>query len=79
MHDEASQNRGSAYRMGVGGVSLLRDVSNEMIRAVLPLFMAGTLGAGAVWIGLVEEIGEAASGSDAGRFCRAYRPRSTAE
>lgn len=42
----------------LGFVSLLMDVSSEMIHAVLPLFMVGTLGAGAVWIGLVEGTGE---------------------
>ena len=34
------------------------DISSEMIHALLPLFMAGTLGASAIWIGLVEGIGE---------------------
>ena len=42
----------------LGFVSLLMDISSEMIHALLPLFMAGTLGAGAVWSGLVEGIGE---------------------
>lgn len=39
-------------------VSLLMDISSEMIHALLPLFMVGTLGAGTVWVGLVEGIGE---------------------
>lgn len=43
----------------LGFVSLLMDISSEMIHALLPLFMAGTLGASAIWIGLVEGIGEA--------------------
>jgi MFS family permease len=34
------------------------DVSSEMIHAVLPLFMVGTLGASALWVGLVEGAGE---------------------
>ncbi len=42
----------------LGFVSLLMDISSEMIHAVLPLFMSTTLGASAVWIGLVEGIGE---------------------
>ena len=45
----------------LGFVSLLMDISSEMIHALLPLFMAGTLGASAVWIGLVEGIGEGAA------------------
>lgn len=45
----------------LGFVSLLMDISSEMIHALLPLFMAGTLGAGAIWIGLVEGIGEGAA------------------
>ncbi len=42
----------------LGFVSLLMDISSEMIHALLPLFMAGTLGASAIWIGLVDGIGE---------------------
>lgn len=42
----------------LGFVSLLMDISSEMIHALLPLFMAGALGASAIWIGLVEGIGE---------------------
>ena len=42
----------------LGFVSLLMDVSSEMIHALLPLFMAQTLGASALWIGLVEGLGE---------------------
>lgn len=42
----------------LGFVSLLMDISSEMIHALLPLFMASTLGASAIWIGLVEGIGE---------------------
>ena len=42
----------------LGFVSLLMDVSSEMIHALLPLFMAGTLGASTVVIGLIEGVGE---------------------
>lgn len=59
----------------LGFVSLLMDVSSEMIHALLPLFMAGTLGASAMMIGLVEGVGESAalvakvfSGAIADRF-----------
>lgn len=45
----------------LGMVSLLMDVSSEMIHALLPLFMAGQLGAGAALIGLVEGMGEGAA------------------
>ncbi len=45
----------------LGFVSLLMDVSSEMIHALMPLFMAQTLGAGALWIGLVEGLGEGAA------------------
>ena len=59
----------------LGFVSLLMDISSEMIHALLPLFMATTLGASAVWIGFTEGMGEAAaliskvfSGAIADRF-----------
>lgn len=45
----------------LGFVSLLMDISSEMIHSLLPIFMATTLGAGAVWIGLVEGLGEGAA------------------
>ena len=38
----------------LGGVSLLMDVSSEMIHSLLPLFMATTLGASVIIIGLIE-------------------------
>lgn len=43
----------------LGLVSLFMDVSSEMIHALLPLFLTGTLGATAVIVGLVEGVGEA--------------------
>lgn len=43
----------------LGGVSLLMDVSSEMIHSLLPLFMAGTLGFSALTIGLIEGLAEA--------------------
>ena len=43
----------------LGFVSLLMDVSSEMIHSLLPLFMVGTLGASAALVGLIEGLAEA--------------------
>jgi MFS family permease len=43
----------------LGFVSLLMDVSSEMIHSLLPLFMAGVLGASSTAIGLIEGLAEA--------------------
>ena len=43
----------------LGFVSLLMDISSEMIHALLPLFMVGTLGMGVALVGLLEELAEA--------------------
>jgi MFS family permease len=43
----------------VGFVSLFMDVSSEMIHAVLPLFVVGTLAASATTLGIIEGIAEA--------------------
>jgi MFS family permease len=43
----------------LGGVSLLMDVSSEMIHSLLPLFMVGVLGASALQVGLIEGVAEA--------------------
>ena len=43
----------------LGFVSLLMDISSEMIHSLLPLFMATTLGASALTIGLIEGGAEA--------------------
>lgn len=45
--------------LALGVVSLLTDVSSEMIYPLLPLFLAGTLGAGAAVIGAIEGAAEA--------------------
>jgi len=42
----------------LGFVSLLMDVSSEMIHSLLPLFMVTTLGAGALAVGIVEGLAE---------------------
>ena len=43
----------------LGFVSLFMDISSEMIHAVLPLFVVGTLGASAALLGLLEGVAEA--------------------
>ena len=43
----------------LGFVSMLMDISSEMIHSVLPLFMVTTLGASAFAVGLIEGIAEA--------------------
>ena len=42
----------------LGFVSMLMDISSEMIHSLLPLFMVGTLGASALVVGLVEGLAE---------------------
>lgn len=43
----------------LGFVSLLMDISSEMIHSLLPLFMVGTLGASALVVGIIEGFAEA--------------------
>lgn len=43
----------------LGFVSLLMDISSEMIHSLLPLFMVGTLGMGVALVGLLEGLAEA--------------------
>ena len=43
----------------LGFVSLLMDVSSEMIHSLLPLFMVGSLGASAFTVGMIEGAAEA--------------------
>jgi MFS family permease len=43
----------------LGFVSLLMDVSSEMIHSLLPMFLVSTLGASATFVGLVEGLAEA--------------------
>lgn len=45
----------------LGIVSLLTDVSSELVHALLPLLLAGPLGASMVMIGLIEVMAEAAA------------------
>ena len=42
----------------LGFVSMLMDVSSEMIHSLLPLFMVSTLGASALAVGLIEGLAE---------------------
>jgi MFS family permease len=42
----------------LGFVSLLMDISSEMIHSLLPLFMVGTLGASATTVGVIEGLAE---------------------
>ena len=43
----------------LGFVSLLMDISSEMVHSLLPLFLVGSLGASALLIGLIEGLAEA--------------------
>ena len=43
----------------LGFVSMLMDISSEMIHSLLPMFLAGTLGVSALTIGLIEGLAEA--------------------
>lgn len=42
----------------LGGVSLLMDISSEMIHSLLPLFLVGTLGISVLALGLIEGLAE---------------------
>ena len=43
----------------LGFVSMLMDISSEMIHSLLPLFMVGVMGASALTVGLIEGMAEA--------------------
>ncbi len=51
-------NRLPASIWVLGFVSLLMDVSSEMIHSLLPMFMVGSLGLSVLWVGLIEGIAE---------------------
>jgi MFS family permease len=60
-HDETDRAAPSRIPSGVwvlGGVSLLMDVSSEMVHSLLPLFMVTTLGVGAFTVGVIEGLAE---------------------
>ncbi len=61
VHGESDRAAPSRIPLGVwvlGGVSLLMDVSSEMIHSLLPLFMVTTLGVGAFTVGVIEGLAE---------------------
>ena len=43
----------------LGFVSMLMDISSEMIHVLLPMFMVGTLGMRVFYVGLIEGLAEA--------------------
>jgi MFS family permease len=45
----------------LGFVSLLMDVSSEMIHSLLPMFLVGTLGVSVLTVGLIEGVAEASA------------------
>jgi MFS family permease len=45
----------------LGFVSMLMDISSEMIHSLLPMFLVSSLGAGVATVGLIEGIAEAAA------------------
>jgi sugar phosphate permease len=42
----------------LGFVSMLMDISSEMVHSLLPMFMVGTLGASVFMVGLIEGLAE---------------------
>jgi MFS family permease len=60
MNDRPKSPRGGLPRgiWALGLVSLFMDISSEMIHALLPAFLVGTLGASVAFVGLVEGLGE---------------------
>ena len=60
----ASEQKSSLARLpgsiwALGFVSLLMDISSEMIHGLLPVFLVAVLGAGAETVGFIEGVGEA--------------------
>ena len=58
MNDRSVLKQIPAGVWALGFVSLLMDISSEMIHSLLPMFMVGTLGASALTVGLIEGIAE---------------------
>src|SRR3990172_2784545 len=56
-----SRRRLSSTVVALGVVSLLTDLSTEMIYPLLPVFLVSVLGAGAVALGVVEGVAESAA------------------
>jgi MFS family permease len=57
-HTDSTQNKIPTGVWVLGFVSLLMDVSSEMIHSLLPLFMVTTLGASALMVGMIEGLAE---------------------
>ena len=55
---QSERHRIPAGVWALGFVSLLMDVSSEMVHSLLPLFMVGVLGASALTVGIVEGVAE---------------------
>jgi MFS family permease len=58
VESETSARQMPAGVWALGVVSLLMDISSEMVHSLLPLFMVGTLGASAFMVGLIEGLAE---------------------
>src|SRR5574343_1835694 len=56
--DAAARQRIPVSIWVLGFVSMLMDISSEMIHSLLPMFMVGTLGASAFTVGLIEGLAE---------------------
>jgi MFS family permease len=64
MTDLPQENRLRSIPTGIwvlGFVSLLMDISSEMIHSLLPVFLVSVLGAGAFTVGLIEGVAESAA------------------
>ncbi|MGE8375746.1 MAG: MFS transporter, partial [Diaphorobacter nitroreducens] len=56
---QSSPARVPAAVWALGLVSMLMDISSEMIHSLLPMFMVGALGMSAFAVGLIEGLAEA--------------------
>ncbi|HTI87828.1 MAG TPA: MFS transporter [Alphaproteobacteria bacterium] len=59
--DSATRHTVPRTVWALGLVSMFMDMSSEMIHALLPVFLVGTLGASAILVGIIEGIGEGAT------------------
>lgn len=60
-HDNSNLRQIPASIWALGFVSMLMDISSELIHSLLPVFMVSVLGASAFVVGLIEGIAEAAT------------------
>jgi MFS family permease len=58
MNGESGKSRLPQAVIALGMVSLFTDISSEMIYPLLPLFLSGVLGAGALALGVIEGVAE---------------------